>query len=283
MPLTIIINQSLVTGIYPDKLKLAKVIPLFKKNEKDKIQNYRPICLLTVISKIFEKVIFNQISTYLSHFKIIIDNQHGFRKNHSTELAGLELIDKLIYNLDNGNTPFSIFIDLAKAFDTLDHEILLYKLKYYGFDETSHNLIKSYLSNRKQYVSFGNSVSSCANLNMGVPQGSVLGPLLFLIYINDIITSTNKLKFVIYADDTTLLGNLNDFADDKAINLELSKLFIWLNSNKLSINIEKTKFICFSKNKKYCYPKLKINNTEIEQVEHFNFFGFNNRQSIDMV
>ena len=141
-PLTTIINQSLHTGIFPDKLKIAKVIPLFKKGDPTLIENYRPISLLPAISKIFERVIFNQMNAYFTLNNLFYDKQYGFCKYHSTELAALNFVATIVNQMDNGNTPFAVYLDLSKAFDTLNHSILFDKLKFYGFRGTSINLIK---------------------------------------------------------------------------------------------------------------------------------------------
>ena len=149
--LTIIINQMLNTGIFPDKLKIAKVIPLFKKENDALFTNYRPISLLPAISKIFEKAIYNQLYNYFQTNKLFYSSQYGFRAGHSTELAALELVDRVIHDMDNGKIPINIFLDLSKAFDTLDHKIILNKLHHYGLHSSSLNLMKSYLTNRKQF------------------------------------------------------------------------------------------------------------------------------------
>ena len=149
--LAIIINQSLDTGVFPNKLKLAKVVPIFKKDDDTKFSNYRPISILPTISKVFERIIFEQLYNYLNSLNLFYHGQYGFRENHSTELAALELIDRIIQYLDKGETPISVFLDLSKAFDTLDHSILLSKLEYYGIRNNALKLFKNYLSNRKQY------------------------------------------------------------------------------------------------------------------------------------
>ena len=205
-------------------------------------------------------------------------SQYGFKKKHSTELAVLELVDRITQELDKGHTPINIFLDLSKAFDTLDHDILLHKLSYYGIKNSALDLFKSYLSNRKQYVDFLNNRSAYASLNVGVPQGSILGPLLFIIYVNDITASSNIFKFLMYADDTTLFTTINCFENNENtnqyINDELSKINEWLIFNKLSLNASKTKFMVFSMpQKKVVIPRLKFADTEIESVDQFNFLG----------
>ena len=184
---TLIINQSLNTGIFPERLKIAKVIPIYKKDDAKMFENYRPISILPAISKILEKTIFNELHDYFQDNKLYCKNQYGFRRNQSTEYAALELIDRVILDMDKSEIPFSIFIDLSKAFDTLDHNILINKLQYYGIKDTALDLFQSYLSNRRQYVQIGNNKSATTAITTGVPQRSILGPQLFIIYINDII------------------------------------------------------------------------------------------------
>ena len=194
-PLTIIINQCLETGIFPGALKVAKVKPLFKKGDNCCFNNYRPISLLPTISKIFERVMFTQLYSYFNINNLLSEQQYGFRSQHSTELACVKLVDYIIKEMDNIKDikiPAAIFLDLSKAFDTLNFDILLYKLKYYGVDGTSLALIKSYLTNRYQYVQFENSDSELLEIVTGIPQGSILGPLFFSIVINDLVNSSNK-------------------------------------------------------------------------------------------
>ena len=202
-PIKVMINQSLTTGIFPTRYKLAKVIPLLKKANNYNIDNFRPISLLSSISKVIEKCVFNQIIAYFEENKLLCESQYGYRKEHSTELACLELVDKLHQQLDNNETPFCIFIDLSKAFDTLDHKILISKLRYYGLNENAIQWFYSYLSDRSQYVEIDNIKSDFKNISTGVPQGSILGPLLFIIYINDINTVSKAFRSILYADDTS--------------------------------------------------------------------------------
>ena len=277
--IAIIINQSLTYGIFPDKLKVARVIPVFKSSDETLLTNYRPISLLPSISKVFEKVIFKQLHSYFKSNSLYFMSQYGFREQHSTELAALELVDKIIFEMDKGNVPVSIFIDLSKAFDTIDHNILIEKLKYYGVRGQALTLLKSYLSERTQYTEFNSSKSEKQIIKTGVPQGSILGPLLFIIYINDLSFSSTLFKFISYADDTTLLITLNpnncNPSDLSAnINNELKKVSQWLNVNKLSLNIKKSKCMAFHKvDKRMTLPNLTVCNETIEYVKCFSFLG----------
>ena len=180
-PLSIIMNQILNSGIFPEKLKIAKVIPIYKKDDNKLFNNYRPISLLPVISKIVEKCMYKQLYHYFQQNNMFCANQYGFRTGHCTEYAALEIIDRVTTQLDNKDIPLNIFLDLSNAFDSLDHVILLNKLKYYGVIGTPLQLIKSYLTDRNQFVQIDNTKSSILHLKTGVPQGSILGPLLFLI------------------------------------------------------------------------------------------------------
>ena len=231
----ITVNQSLTTGIFPQKLKIAKVSPLYKNSDATIIENYRPISLLTVISKNFEKVIFQQINKYFTENKLFNISQYGFRKNHSTELAAY-----ITTYMNNGDIPITIFLDLSKAFDTLNHSILLDKLKHYCIKDCALNLLNSYLSDRQQFVQINNIKSSLLPVKTGVPQGSILGPLLFIIYLNDFTNASDIFKIISYADDSTLLAKLSDFnnRDNKEniivlLNRELEKFCVWLKVNRL--------------------------------------------------
>ncbi len=191
--------------------------------------------------------------------------------------------------MDRRKTPISIFLDLSKAFDTLNHEILLFKLKHYGINGKAHTLMKSYLTNREQYVELENARSDTLPLTTGVPQGSILGPLLFLIYINDISHASSLFKFVIYADDTNLNTNLEIVAQSNIgtdinmiLNTELANISDWLKCNMLSLNVLKSKYMIFHKpQKKVPNLQLKMNNTEIERVPLFDFLGLTLNENLN--
>ena len=240
-PLTVIINQSLISVIFPSKLKISKVIPIFKKGDSRLISNYRPISILPSFSKVFEKVVYLQLYSYFSDNNLFFSSQYGFRSLHSTEYGAIKITDKILSEMDKGNTPLAIFLDLSRAFDILDHHMLLEKLNNYGIQNNSLNWFSSYLTNRKQFVQIESTRSQACNMPIGVPQGSILGPLLFIIYMNDIHKSSTFFDFILYADDTTLFNPFGDTCSVNVVNSELNKIFSWLCANKLSINVTKSK------------------------------------------
>ena len=277
-PLTLIINQSLNSGIFPDKLKIAKIVPVYKKEDKHLIKIYRPISILPAISKVFEKIVYNQLYKYFNNNNYLYGNQYSFRKSHSTELAAFELSDGILFDLDIGNTPLAIYLYLSKAFDTLNHSILLKKLQINDADKTSLAWFNNYLSNRHHFVEIENVKSNLVTLDLGVLQGSILGPLLFIIYVNDIYHSSDFFNFILYADDTSLYNSLfrlrNVTSDD--INRELQKIYFWLYINKLSLNISKSKYMIFHHSRRKIEQNtlnLKLHNIDIERVTSFKFLG----------
>ena len=183
-PLTYICNLSLTQGVFPDELKLANVLPLYKNGDPYVFNNCRPVSLLNVLSKVFEKVMYNRLIEFLEMYKILVNQQFGFRKLHSPYMALMILMEKLITALENNDTVVGIFLDFSKAFDTVDHDILLSKLFHHGIRGPAHKWFTSYISNRKQYVTYNGTSSTMRNITCGVPQGSILGPLIFFLYIS---------------------------------------------------------------------------------------------------
>ena len=245
------------------------------------MNNYRPVSLLSSISKIFEKIAHNQLSIYFKENKLFYKSQYGFREEHSTELASIELIDRIMSAFEQKHSPVSIYMDLSKAFDTLDHKILLHK--YYGIRGIELKWFASYLSYRNQFVEISNIKSEYKKITTGVPQGSVLGPLLFLIYMNDIEEASSALNSILFADDSTFISSINsvfpehriDMSFEENINKELEEIYDWLAVNKLSPNVRKTKFRIFHTpgTKLSFIPKICINGIELERVQDFNFLG----------
>ena len=235
------LNKSLEYGIYPTKLKLAKVIPIYKNDDPSDPSNYRPISLLSVFNRIFEKIMYYRLKSFLEKKNIFNDSQYGFREKRSTEHAMLDIINQIENNMDNKMYSCGIFIDLKKAFDTVDHLILLQKLDHYGVRGVTNNWFASYLLGRQQTTQIGaKNISKKEVMLSGVPQGSVIGPLFFLVYINDISNSSGQLKFYLFADDTNLLyADKNPRELEIKVNTELSKIYDWLVANKLSSNIKK--------------------------------------------
>ena len=235
-PLTHIFNLSLSTGVVRDIFKLAKVIPIFKTGDKCNPNNYRPISLLPAFSKILEKIVHKRLLKFLCKHNIIYPQQYGFLKGRSTEQAMADIILMISNAIDNKSLSLGIFLDLSKAFDSISHKILLQKLSRYGIRGVSLKWFNSYLSGRLYYVRNDNVTSSSQSINAGVPQGSVLGPLLFLLYINDMPLISTVLNYILFADDTTAIYNSPSIDDlFLTVNAELSKLNNWFAANPKQI------------------------------------------------
>ena len=268
--LTTIYNHYIEIGEYPQALKIAKVIPIYKKGQRDLPNNYRPISLLSVFDKIFEKLICHKLVDFIEKNNILYEFQFGFRKLYSTTLTLIELTDKIRKQIDDGNIVLSFFVDFTKAFDTVDHKILLDKLDHYGFRGHAQTFLKSYLTNRSQFTFINGVESDIKQITCGVPQGSVLGPILFLLYVNDLHLSVNNFLTRLFADDTCLSIHHENTSQLKMIAKTNFKLFAeWCECNKLTINYSKTHFILFhAKNKKIPndFDKIEINNNIIKRV-----------------
>ena len=269
-----LINNSFLTGTFPNKLKTAKIIPIHKGGKVDDLTNYRPISILPCLSKIYERAMYDRLINFLNSNNILSNNQFGFRKNLSPKLAITKLIDSVIQDLGKEKFIVSVFLDLKKAFDTLDHEILLSKLHHYGIKGKIKDWFRSYLSNRYQCTFINNKISEYALISTGVPQGSTLGPLLFLLYINDITNSSNKLQFTIFADDTNLTYSaLDKNSLIRTINSELNYVSNWLLINKLSLNTEKTKYLIFAGKKIVGDTLIEMCGNKIARVNSLKYLG----------
>jgi hypothetical protein len=247
-PLAKIANLSFETGIHPELLKIQKVVPIFKKGSKLKTANYRPISLLSNINKIFEKIVFERVYDFIQDTNQFYNYQYGFRKRHSTGHALINITEQIRMALDHNQIACGIFVDFQKAFDTVNHEILINKLHHYGIRGNICDWFSSYCKNRKQFVSILGFESEKRTIMHGVPQGSVLGPLLFLLYINDLHKSIYFSTTYHFADDTNLLLiGKNAKEIQKKMNKDLKGLYSWLLANKISLNVAKTELIIFKK------------------------------------
>jgi hypothetical protein len=237
--LSTIFNKVFETGIYPNCLKLSKVIPVFKSGDKTKLTNYRPISTLSVIDKLLEKLLVLRVNSFLDTHNLLYNFQYGFRKYSGTDVALVETADMINGSIDDGLYVCALFLDLRKAFDTVDHGLLLDKLNYYGFRGKSHDIVKSYLSNRKQFVSVNGATSMCSLVKCGVPQGSVLGPMLFLLFINDMGNLPLKGKLRLFADDSALFYEVRDPLDGlQFMSHDLDILLDFFNENVLWYSVQ---------------------------------------------
>ena len=273
-PISYLINQSFSFGLFPDSLKSACVTPLFKSGETSNIANYRPISILPFLSKLFEKAIVTRILSFSNSHNLFSSHQFGFLQNRSTCDAILELVEFIYRTLNNKTDTVALFLDLRRAFDTVNHDILLKKLDLYGFRGNILSLIKSYLSNRTQCVRIGNSFSSLREIDTGVGQGSLIGPILFIFYINDLPLVSNTFNTILYADDTTFFVPLENSLDFfRTVNSELDNISQWFNSNRLSVNLDKTYVSLFSLRNNVFLNNFLINHEILKFGDKGRFLG----------
>jgi hypothetical protein len=271
-----IINLSLEQGVFPKELKLANIIPIFKAGETDVIGNYRPVSLLSSVSKVFERAFYSRLASFINLQKILYDLQFGFREGHATHLAVIKLMENIVSSLDKGDYSAAIFLDFSKAFDTVNHSILLQKLSHYGIRGVANSWINSYLSDRTQFCTFGGKTSSTTKITCGVPQGSILGPLLFLIYINDLGDIFRNFQTILFADDSNLIVNGKSLAElEYQISHDMPQLIAWLRTNRLSLNLKKTHIMIFGKKRAGQENSIKVivEGTQIDIVTHTKFLG----------
>ena len=277
-PLATIFNYSLSSGEIPDEWKIAKVCPVYKDGPVIDTSNYRPISLLSICLKTFEKIVHEQLYNHLTINNLLSVYQSGFRPSHSTVTALIDVTDYILDNAHQGLYTGVVFLDLKKAFDTIDPHLLLDKLSNIGLRENEHLWFKNYLLNRNQCVSLNGVTSDLQQIEYGVPQGSVLGPLLFIIYINDLHLHVENSKVILYADDTALFYASKDTSEvQQVLQRDLSSVHSWLTANKLTLNVKKTKSMIFrTKKRVHKVPtnlNIKIDDEPLEQADAFKYLG----------
>ena len=275
--LSILINDCFSQGVFPNSLKIARVVAIFKEGLPDLCLNYRPISIISVLSKLIEKLTYKRLVKYLDKFSILNNSQFGFRSGHSTTHAIASIHERILENINSNKHTISIYLDLSKAFDSVDHTILLNKLSHYGIRGVSLQFFKSYLSDRQQFTVVNGEISNILSIICGVPQGSTLGPLLFLLYINDLATAS---KFIVslFADDTCLLLSHENLATlENTCNAELIHINNWFLANKLTANRTKaSKFMLTMGKIKMKQPEsfnLYMGNTTLEKVKKVKYLG----------
>lgn len=277
-----------MSGIFPESLKIAKIIPVYKSNDPQLKTNYRPISLLPVFSKIFEKIAYNRLVFYLEDNKFLEDIQHGFRKNRSTVTAAVSFIESIIKSIDKNEAVIGIFMDLSKAFDSVNHKTLISVLYGIGVKSIALEWFKSYLENRKQFVEISQVCnqkyivkysSKLENISLGVPQGSILGPLLFLCYLKDMNMCLNypsQSSLCLYADDSNLKISGRDQNEVEIISsVEVSNIYNFFKERNLDLNTDKTKYIHFKtrQNKKDMQVQIFVDNNQLKKEEQIRFLG----------
>ena len=276
-PLTDIMNQSLRTGIIPVSWKKARVTPIYKDSNPLSPSNYRPISILPVVMKVFERAVQQQLVKFLKENSIFCDQQSGFRECHSTHTATTDVSDYILQNMDRGLLTGAVYLDLKKAFDTVDFQTLLFKLRCLGITDVEYTWFENYLYDRRQCVSHNSSRSDELGVSCGVPQGSILGPILFVIFVNDFPSAIQYSKVVLYADDTVLMfasTSIQEIQDCLSSDLQFASG--WFRQNKLHLNVSKCKWTLFGTEKrlKTCeVPDIKIDSNSLEHVSTYKYLG----------
>ena len=276
--LTEIFNMSIDTDQFPSEWKAARVIPLFKKGQRSMLDNYRPISILPVVSKVMERILYDQMYEYFNQKNLFSKHQFGFRPYHSTTTTLLDCTNEWYANMDRGLYNLVVFLDLKKAFDTVNHEILLSKFQMYGFQRKALNLLRCYLTHRTQSCHLTNIFSEKREVICGIPQGSILGPLLFLIYINDLPNCLECTTPRMFADDTNLtaVGETMGEVEERA-GVDMRNVRKWLGANKLSLNIAKTEYTLIGSRHKTnnidTQRGVKIDNQMIKKVKNTKVLG----------
>ena len=270
-------NYSLKTSQIPTEWKAANVIPVPKSVNARSVDEYRPISILPVVAKVFESLVHTQVYGYLKHHDILHESQSGFRPKHSTQDALLKTVDDWRQSLDRNEIVGSVFIDLSKAFDSVCHTLLLGKLARYGFGGDSVLWFQDYLLGRRQRVVIGGEASEWTDVSAGVPQGSILGPLLFSVFVNDLPSALHKCKVMMYADDTTVYySHLNCLEVQDVLTEELHHLSSWISRNGLRMNLRKTQFMCLSRKgreKEAMKLEVQVDNQVLERHDAVKYLG----------
>ena len=279
-PLSIIFNKSLVEGIFPERMKMADVVPLFKSQNRTECTNYRPISLLLTISKLLEKIVYHRTYKYLEKHEKLYVSQYGFREGHSCENAISELVSQIVKGQQEGMYTLALFLDLSKAFDSLEHNVLLKKLDRYGLRGITNEWFASYLHNRKMRVKCTTSstgkleYSKYQTVNYGTPQGSCLGPLIFIIFTNDLHKQLMNTASLLFADDTTLYMTHRNLRYLKwCVEEDMKRLISWFRANKLTLNLGKTVCVLFQKKGPRQLITLEVDGVQIQSVKEFKFLG----------
>ena len=273
--ISFVINTSFTEGVFPQALKTAKVVPIHKGGSKLDVANYRPISLLSSFSKIYEKLMHKRVLEFLDKNDSLFENQYGFRPGRSCEHALLNAQNSILQSLNKNQVAVLLLLDYSKAFDVLDHATLLKKLSHYGIRGVALKWFESYLSERKQFVKINSTQSAPQPIVYGVPQGSILGPLLFVIYINDLPGICNFAKFILYADDANIIITGTDLQEIKdKVDTFSTMLMNWVDTNGLSLNLRKTCYMIFSKKRMDLSSlQIRIDNTNIERKTEARFLG----------